>query len=149
MIVGARVRPSNSRLVVDAATSERMGRIRQHGTAAELTTRMILTQLGLRYRTQNRDLPGSPDLANRRRRWAVFVHGCFWHAHAGCKRATVPKRNRRFWKEKLRANRSRDERALEAIKVLGFVAVVVWECELTRADRVEARLRSKLTRRRA
>ena len=146
MIARAAARSSKVALIVDTATSKRMGRIRQHGTKAELQTRAILTELGLRYRTKNRDLPGSPDVANRSGRWAVFVHGCFWHAHANCKRATVPKRNRDFWKAKLRANKSRDLLAIDSLRALGFAVVVIWECELVHPDRVKARLRSKLRR---
>ena len=71
-------------------TSARMGNIRQRGTEPELAVRAMLTALGVRYRTGNRDLPGSPDLANRGRHWAIFVHGCFWHAHPGCVKATMP-----------------------------------------------------------
>lgn len=131
-------------LVVDAATSQRLARIRQRGTSAELFVRRILASLGLRYRTENRDLPGSPDLANRTRRWAVFVHGCYWHAHEGCVRATVPKRNRAFWEAKFVANRARDTRALLALRRRGFQAVVVWECELEWPERVQKRLRRLL-----
>jgi DNA mismatch endonuclease (patch repair protein) len=71
-------------------------------------------------------------VANRRRGWAVFVHGCFWHAHAGCPRATLPKRNRQFWVDKLAANRRRDERSLRDLRQLGYRTLVVWECETGR-----------------
>lgn len=131
-------------LRVDADTSERMARIRQAGTDPELCMRRLATELGLRYRLTNRDLPGSPDLANRSQRWAIFVHGCFWHGHHGCKKATVPKRNRAFWVEKFAANRTRDRRAIRALRKLGYVAVVVWQCELARPQRVLSRLRTNL-----
>jgi len=117
-----------SSLDLDPATSERLSRIRQRGTAPELVVGAVLRELGLRYRTRNRDLPGSPDFANRTGRWAVFVHGCFWHHHAGCVRATVPKRNRSFWLEKFAANRRRDARAVRMLRARGFRVVVVWEC---------------------
>jgi|HubBroStandDraft_1064217.scaffolds.fasta_scaffold252327_2 DNA mismatch endonuclease (patch repair protein) len=128
-------------LVVDAETSLRMGRIRQKDTSAELTVRRIVHRLGARYRVRNRDLPGSPDLANRSRRWAIFVHGCYWHAHPRCKRATVPKRNRAFWLAKFDANRLRDHRAIDALERLGYSVLVVWQCELEQPARVAARLR--------
>lgn len=131
-------------LEVDAATSHRLGQIRQRGTAAELEVRRMLTSLGLHYRLGNRDLPGSPDVANRIRRWAVFVHGCFWHSHEGCPRATVPKRNRAFWEDKFAANRDRDRRAIDALRSMGYRAVVVWECELENPARVRRRLERAL-----
>lgn len=127
-------------LVVDRATSARLARIRQRNTAPELVVRGLLTELGLRYRLGNRDLPGSPDIANRKRRWAVFVHGCFWHAHAGCNRATVPKRNRKFWKEKFRDNRARDTRVLRSLRKRGYRTIVIWECELGRLESLRRRI---------
>lgn len=103
--------------------------------------RRVATLLGLRYRTRNRDLPGSPDLANRSKRWAVFVHGCYWHSHQGCPRATVPKRNRAFWDAKFAANRARDARAVRALKQDGYRVVTLWECELVDPARVAKRLK--------
>jgi DNA mismatch endonuclease, patch repair protein len=127
-------------LDVDQATSIRLSRVRQRDTDAELLTRSIAHSVGLRYRTRNRDLPGSPDLANRKGRWAVFVHGCYWHAHRGCSRATLPKRNRAFWEAKFAANRARDARALADLARRGYRTVVVWECELVDVDEVRQRL---------
>lgn len=126
---------------MDDATSIRLGKIRQHGTTPELLVRGIVRSLGSHYRVSNRDLPGSPDLANRSQHWAVFVHGCFWHSHARCVRATVPKRNRRFWTAKLRANQARDKRSIRELRRLGFRVFVVWECELEHPTRVLRRLR--------
>lgn len=116
-------------LVFDSHTSQRMAGVRQKNTSPELAVRRALTALGLRYRINNRDLPGSPDIANRSQRWAVFVHGCYWHRHEGCHRATTPKRNRDFWVAKFAANVARDARALAALQDLGYVTVVIWECE--------------------
>lgn len=116
---------------VPEATSLRMGRTRQHGTAPELTVRSLLHALGHRFRVNNRDLPGSPDIANRRRRWAVFVHGCYWHQHRNCPKATVPKRNRMFWLRKFARNRRRDRDRQERLRRMGFSVIVVWECELS------------------
>jgi DNA mismatch endonuclease (patch repair protein) len=127
-------------LEVDEATSQRLARIRQHGTDAELTVRRIASGLGLRYRVKNRDLPGSPDLANRSRRWAVFVHGCYWHSHDGCPRATVPKRNRAFWEKKFSDNRARDRRAAEELESRGFRVLTIWQCELDHPELVRERL---------
>jgi DNA mismatch endonuclease (patch repair protein) len=134
-------------LDVDAATSLRMALVRQRGTAAELAVRRALRELGHRYRVRNRDLPGSPDAANRTRRWAVFVHGCFWHRHDGCVKTTTPKRNRPFWEAKFDANQKRDRRAVLALRRLGFAVVIVWECEAEQSTLLIRKLR-KLSRRR-
>jgi DNA mismatch endonuclease Vsr len=118
------------RPTTDPATSLRLARIRRHGTRPEMEIRRLLHASGVRYRTSNRDLPGSPDLANRVRRWAIFVHGCFWHGHDGCRRATIPKRNRGFWVEKFAANRKRDRRKTAELQALGYRVFTVWECEI-------------------
>jgi DNA mismatch endonuclease (patch repair protein) len=108
-----------------------MGRVRQKATLPELLVRSALAELGQRYRLQNRDLPGSPDLANRRARWAIFVHGCFWHRH-GCSATTTPTRNRDFWEAKFARNVARDARAIAALEELGYRVIVIWECETKR-----------------
>ena len=114
---------------VDSATSVRMANIRQHGTTPELLVRKIVAKLGHRYKTTNRDLPGNPDLANRTRKWAIFVHGCFWHRHPGCRLATTPTRNREFWLAKFERNVQRDAAAIASLCASGFAVLVVWECE--------------------
>ncbi len=120
-------------LITDESTSRRMSQIRTEDTAPEMAVRRILYGLGFRYTTDNRDLPGNPDIANRSRGWAVFVHGCFWHAHQACKKGTtLPKRNREFWAEKLQKNRERDERVKQELRGVEIAPLVVWECELAR-----------------
>jgi DNA mismatch endonuclease Vsr len=121
----------------DPATSLRMGRIRQKGTKFETVVATILRELGFRYRKNVKQLPGSPDFANRSRRWAVFVNGCFWHHHTACRKATVPKTNTDFWTRKFNDNRRRDARAITSLRKKGFRVVVTWECE---EDSVGARL---------
>jgi DNA mismatch endonuclease (patch repair protein) len=116
-------------LKTDADTSRRMALVRRRDTTAELVVRRALAALSQSFRTRNRDLPGSPDIANRKRRWAVFVHGCFWHRHNNCVRTTTPKRNRNFWIAKFQANKTRDRRALHELRMLGYRVVVIWECE--------------------
>lgn len=127
-------------LEVDDATSQRMANIRQHGTTPELTVRAIVRALGRRYRTMNRDLSGSPDLANRKRRWAIFVHGCFWHRHPGCRLTTTPRRNQKFWLAKFRRNIERDGAAVARLEADGYAVAVVWECETRDAHRLALRL---------
>ena len=103
--------------------------------------RQIAHALGYRFRLHFRKLPGKPDLAFPGRRKAVFVHGCFWHRHKGCRRATMPKSNRAFWRAKLARNVSRDSEELAAIRKQGWRALVVWECEVKNEPRLAARLR--------
>lgn len=117
------------RPTTDAATSARMGRVRQRDTDPEIRIRRFVTAMGFRYRTSNKDLPGSPDLANRAKKWALFVHGCFWHHHLGCSAATVPKSNRDFWEAKFLANRDRDARVRTELETKGFTVMTIWECQ--------------------
>src|SRR5437762_3368768 len=92
--------------------SRRMAAVRSRNTGPERLARALAYRCGLRFRLQNRDLPGSPDLANRSKRWAIFVHGCFWHAHEGCPKATRPKSNSAYWRAKFLSNRARDAKAV-------------------------------------
>lgn len=121
-----------------------MARIRGRDTKPELTVRRLLHALGYRFRIQARGLPGRPDVALTRRRKAVFVHGCFWHQHEGCRAAQVPKTRVDFWTEKFARNRRRDAAALEALEALGWSALVVWECELRRPQDLALRLQGFL-----
>jgi DNA mismatch endonuclease (patch repair protein) len=121
-----------------------MVRQRRSETRPELAVRRAVHALGHRFRLDNRDLPGSPDVANRARKWAIFVHGCFWHAHEGCPRHTVPRRNRKWWVTKFADNRARDARVAAALRERGFTVVVVWECEVEREQQLERRLRKAL-----
>jgi DNA mismatch endonuclease (patch repair protein) len=124
----------------DAATSARMARVRQRGTAPELLVRRAFRSAGLAYRTRNRDLPGSPDLANRSRKWAVFVHGCYWHRHNNCRLATTPKTNAPFWLSKFAHNVARDATARKALRGRGFRVLTIWQCEAEQPLRLAARL---------
>jgi DNA mismatch endonuclease Vsr len=114
-----------------------MAGIRQKETTIETAVAAILRDLGLRYRKNVKRLPGSPDFANRSARWAVFVNGCFWHHHAGCRKATVPKTNTNFWTLKFRDNRRRDARAIRSLRKEGYLVVTIWECQ---AKRIRAKL---------
>jgi DNA mismatch endonuclease, patch repair protein len=117
-----------------------MGKVRQHGTAPELAVRRGARLAGVRFTRRNRDLPGSPDLANRKRRVAVFVHGCYWHRHIGCPRTTTPRNNRAFWIAKFARNVERDKEVIRDLAKLGFRIAVIWECEAADIDRVVERL---------
>jgi DNA mismatch endonuclease (patch repair protein) len=129
-------------LVTTRAISERMGRIRQRGTGPELTLRRAVRSRALRFTTKNSDLPGSPDLANRRRKFAIFVHGCFWHRHGGCGKATLPKSNKEFWENKFARNLERDREVVVALRALGYRIVVIWECEVGDDELVETKLQA-------
>lgn len=117
--------------------SERMARIRSRDTKPELALRKALHALGLRYRLGSK-LPGKPDLVFPRHKAVVFVHGCFWHRHEGCKVATTPKSNTPFWTEKFERNVSRDQRVARELEAAGWRVFVAWECELTGTGRAAA-----------
>lgn len=125
----------------DAATSARLSRVRRTDTKAERVVRSALVKAGLLARGRGRGLPGSPDIANRADKWAVFVNGCFWHGHQGCRRATIPKHNRGFWEAKFRSNRRRDLRVSSALRRAGWTVLTVWECRALRPDMLEAEVR--------
>jgi DNA mismatch endonuclease (patch repair protein) len=117
-----------------AERSERMSRIRSSDTSPELAIRRELHKRGLRYTLGNKDLPGKPDVVFRRKRIAVFVHGCFWHRHENCKVANMPKSNTVFWRKKFDRNVARDQKARAQLEELGWRVEVVWECELGPKD---------------
>lgn len=121
-----------------------MAGVRQKGTKPELVVRRVLSTLGHRYRIHNRELPGSPDIANRSRGWAVFVHGCFWHRHEGCRRATTPKRNAAFWHAKFERNVQRDRESVAALERRGYFVAVIWECETRDRENLCLRLKVQL-----
>lgn len=122
-----------------------MSRVRQRGTEPELAVRAILGGLGHRFRTNGKGLPGSPDIYSTNGRRAIFVHGCFWHRHPGCKAATTPSRNRKFWQAKFAANTARDRRNVRRLRRLGYGVLTVWECQLKSPAKL-TRLRARLAR---
>ncbi len=117
-----------------------MARIRSADTKPERIVRSWLHGAGLRFRLHAGDLPGRPDIVLPRFLTAVFVHGCFWHQHRGCRHASLPKTRRAYWQAKFEANRARDRRAVRALRRLGWRVVTVWECELSRREDVARRL---------
>jgi DNA mismatch endonuclease, patch repair protein len=117
--------------------SQMMARIRSKNTKPEVLTRSVVHALGMRFRNHVDDLPGRPDLANKTRKWAIFVHGCFWHSHVGCRLASSPKSNTRYWTEKLARNQARDFDKIAALRGKGFRVLVVWECDVREGDRLK------------
>lgn len=120
--------------------SRRMSLVRTKGTEPELAVRRWLHARGYRYTLHVRDLPGSPDLVFPSRRKSIFVHGCFWHRHQGCKMATLPKTRPEFWIPKLEANVARDAMKCRALADAGWGALVVWQCELRDLEAVGRRI---------
>lgn len=118
--------------------SRMMSAIRGKDTAPEMMVRRYLHSLGFRYRLHNSELAGQPDLVLKSHRAVIFVHGCFWHQHAGCHLAVMPKRNREFWQSKLARNRERDSAAVRELANQGWRVLTVWECGLTKAEKTYA-----------
>jgi len=127
-----------------AAIAERMRLVRRADTAPETIVRKLLHRLGFRFRLHRRDLPGTPDIALPRWKTVIFVHGCFWHRHAHCVKATTPKTNRRFWLDKFAANQRRDRRVAGQLRRLGWNVVTVWECETANRKALERRVKRSL-----
>lgn len=125
---------------------QRMARVRTRGTEPELRVRKLLSARGVRYRLHRRDLPGKPDLYIALLRLALFVNGCFWHGHEGCRRAALPKTNRTFWTLKIRRNARRDRQAYAELRQLGITPVVFWTCEAASFEKVCNRIALKWTR---
>ena len=106
-----------------------MSQVRAKDTSAEMRVRRAAHALGLRYRLHRRDLPGTPDLTFPKHRTIILVHGCFWHRHPGCKKATVPKSRRQFWQSKFAINVARDRQTVERLRALDWMVAIIWECE--------------------
>jgi len=125
--------------IVDPATRSRMmSNIRSRDTKPELVLRKQLHALGFRYSLHRKDLPGKPDLVFRKHRAVIFVHGCFWHRHEGCKLASVPATNAEFWQDKFTRTVRRDRENIMALKNTGWRTGIVWECSLRSSDILRA-----------
>ncbi|TPN02786.1 DNA mismatch endonuclease Vsr [Mesorhizobium sp. B2-3-3] len=120
--------------------SHNMSRIRSANTAPERTVRQIVHRLGFRFRLHQRHLPGTPDLVLSRHRKVIFVHGCFWHQHAGCRYARVPISSREYWIPKLAQNVQRDADAKRRLEEAGWQVLEIWECETRNLSAAEAKL---------
>lgn len=110
--------------------SYNMSRIHAKGTKPEETVRKYLFSKGFRYRKNDPRLPGKPDIVLPKYKTVVFVNGCFWHRHEGCKYFVWPKNNAEFWRKKIMSNVERDNRNYSELKEKGWSVVVIWECEL-------------------
>ena len=119
-----------------------MSHVRSRDTKPEKRLRSLLHHMGFRFRLYRRDLPGTPDIVLPKYRTAIFVHGCFWHQHPGCKRAAIPKSNTAFWQKKLERNQVRDAMIQRELTLMGWNVITVWECELKTGN--EETLKRKL-----
>lgn len=123
--------------------SYNMSQIRGTKTKPEDLVAKYLFSQGFRYRRNVKSLPGSPDIVLKKYRTVIFVNGCFWHAHEGCKRFVLPDTNREFWQAKLLRNRERDSENYKLLTNLGWKIFIIWECDLKK-DKMVATL-SKLS----
>ena len=124
--------------------SRTMSRIKGKNTKPEIAVRSMLHRAGYRFRLHGRKLPGSPDIVLARHKTVVFVHGCFWHRHEGCKYTTTPKTRTEFWSDKFRKNVERDARQQRELREMGWRVLIVWECELRDLETLKKRLNDEL-----
>jgi DNA mismatch endonuclease (patch repair protein) len=117
-----------------------MSRIRGRDTAPEKRVRSLLHRMGYRFRLHRKDLPGNPDIVFAKRRVVLFVHGCFWHRHRGCKNCTTPTNNQEFWVTKLEGNAVRDKKIRRSLREVGWESFVIWECQTEDARKLEETL---------
>ena len=110
--------------------SENMSKIHGKDTSLEIKVRKYLYHHGFRYRKNVSDLPGRPDILISKYRTVIFVNGCFWHHHHGCKLATIPKSNTKYWKDKIDKNVKRDIRNIQLLEQMEYHVIIVWECEI-------------------
>ena len=130
---------------VDATTRSRMmSGIRSKNTKPELAVRKFLHANGFRYRIHRKDLPGNPDLVFPKLRLCLFVHGCFWHRHVGCRYTTSPKTRTHFWNEKFQKNVARDIANIQSLETSGWEVLIVWECQLREDENALEKLLAKI-----
>lgn len=127
--------------------SQHMAKIRSRDTRPELLIRFILRKLGLSYRLVNAALPCRPDVLFPEMKMALFVHGCFWHQHPGCRLSKRPVSRPEYWLPKLARNRARDARQRKQLSALGWSSLVVWECQLLDPQTVSQRIIAHIERR--
>ncbi len=130
-----------------------MQAVRNRGTDIELAVRRIVSLMGHRFRANAALLPGRPDISNQRGKWAIFVHGCFWHGHRNCRKTKggetgrIPVANKTYWEEKISTNRTRDARKAQELRRIGYLVLTVWECDVKNAVRLKRKLTAFFTAR--
>lgn len=120
--------------------SEIMSNISDRDSRMEISVRKALFSTGLRYRKNVKSLPGKPDVVLPKYKTVVFLHGCFWHGHEGCKASKLPESRTEFWEKKIRENVERDKRTAEELKHNGWKVIIVWQCELNNERKRQDRL---------
>ena len=114
-----------------------MSRIRSKDTKPEMLVRKFLHKSGFRYRLHVKDLPGKPDIVLPKYKTVIFVHGCFWHGHEGCKYYVVPKTKTEWWVDKINRNKTIDAQSISSLQSTGWNVVEIWECELKKSSQRE------------
>jgi len=117
--------------------SKNMAAVKGKNTAPEIRVRQMLHKMGFRFRLHRKDLPGKPDLVLPKYRLCIFVHGCFWHQHPGCKRATIPESNQEFWLTKFQGTLKRDKQAEKELRQQGWRVCIIWECETKKEESLD------------
>ena len=120
-----------------------MSRIKGKDTKPELLVRTFLHSNGIRYRLHNKNLPGKPDIVLPKYKTIVFINGCFWHGHEGCKYFVVPKTRTEWWLDKINETKARDIQKLQALEELGWNVIIIWECQL-KPDKKQKTLKNLL-----
>lgn len=130
---------------MDIVTKEKrswiMSRIRSRDTKPEFIVRSMLHRMGYRFRLHRKDLPGRPDIVLPRHGTAIFVNGCFWHRHKGCRLSYEPKNRKRFWQKKFNDNVERDKKVRRELKELGWRVIIIWECQTRAAEALSGKLK--------
>lgn len=126
--------------------SEIMSHVRPENTKPERLVRSTLHMMGFRFRLHSVGLPGTPDIVLPKYRSVIFVHGCFWHRHSSCKRATTPVHNADFWKAKFDRNTRRDAQKISALEAMGWKVFIIWECETKNAEALSRKLHKMLVK---
>ncbi|MCG7979521.1 MAG: very short patch repair endonuclease [Candidatus Thiodiazotropha taylori] len=119
-----------------------MSAVKGKDTSPEVRVRKVLHANGYRFRLHRKDLPGKPDIVLPKHNTCIFVHGCFWHQHPGCKRATLPTTRREFWTKKFQANKKRDSQTKEQLEKLGWHVCVIWECKTKSSETLISELKA-------
>lgn len=119
-----------------AKRSWNMSRIRSKNTKPEQIVRSLLHRMGYRFCLYRKDLPGKPDIVLPKYKTVVFVHGCFWHRHKGCKRCTTPSTNQQYWLNKFKRNQAKDKLTLQQLKYIGWKTIIIWECEVNNIEKM-------------
>ncbi len=124
-----------------------MSRIGSKDTGPELIVRRLIHALGFRFRLHRKDLPGTPDIVFPKYKKVIFVHGCFWHGHPGCKRATIPATRTEFWRNKIGKTMAGDKRNAEKLRELGWAVLTIWQCEIKKSNKeaLSKKIRAFLT----